>query len=142
MPGSTPTAVPRNTPISANTRFIGCSATTMPCARALKVSMMVCPRSPSEQSFERPSRQAEREKLVEHQVDDQRQRKADGKVDQEGAAAERRRRQGEQDRGGEDEPAAEADDRDQRHQSAEDQQDRLAVGALARRKVAAQAEKK
>ncbi len=30
MPGSTPTAVPSSTPISANSRFIGCSATVRP----------------------------------------------------------------------------------------------------------------
>ena len=40
MPGSTPTAVPSNTPISANSRFIGCSATAMPCASATNASIV------------------------------------------------------------------------------------------------------
>ena len=30
MPGSTPTAVPSSTPISANSRFIGCNAMVRP----------------------------------------------------------------------------------------------------------------
>ena len=34
MPGSTPTAVPSSTPISANRRFIGCKATVRPWASA------------------------------------------------------------------------------------------------------------
>src|SRR5262245_24326395 len=39
MPGSTPTAVPSSTPISAYSRFIGCSATARPCISAASASM-------------------------------------------------------------------------------------------------------
>ena len=62
----------------------------------------------------------------------------DGEIGEEGAAAEGGGRRREQDRGGGDESAAEADERDQRGEAAEDQEDRLGIGALARRQFAAQ----
>jgi hypothetical protein len=41
MPGSTPTAVPSSTPISANKRFIGWIATARPFNRETKASIAV-----------------------------------------------------------------------------------------------------
>src|SRR4029079_6379321 len=39
IPGSTPTAVPRSTPITAYSRFIGVAASAKPCSSQLKLSM-------------------------------------------------------------------------------------------------------
>src|SRR5215216_2420745 len=41
MPGRTPTAVPRRTPMRAKSRFIGWIATVTPWARAVRASMAV-----------------------------------------------------------------------------------------------------
>src|SRR5262245_66673053 len=78
MPGSTPTAVPSSTPISAYNRFIGCSATTRPWPSAEIGSMGLA----SEQPLERSRRQRQRQKLGEHQERSQGERKADRQIDE------------------------------------------------------------
>src|SRR5215210_4366023 len=112
MPGSTPTAVPSSTPMNANKRFVGCTATTMPCAREAIASTV----SPSEQAFERPGGQAERQELVEHKISHEAESEADGEVGQERAPAESGRGRGEQNRDRRDEAAADTDERNQRHE--------------------------
>src|SRR5215218_188089 len=78
MPGRTPTAVPRSTPITANSRFIGWIAIVSPCARAASVSTM----RPSEQVFDRAGGKAERQELGEHEIGHEGEQHADREVGQ------------------------------------------------------------
>src|SRR4051794_40492979 len=92
----------------------------------------------SKQTFNRPGWQGEREQLVEQQEHHEAKHEADGEISEEGAAAEGSGGRREQDRGGGNETTTEADECDQRDQSPKDEEDRLGVGALARREVATQ----
>src|SRR5690349_20416311 len=76
MPGSTPTAVPRRTPMSANSRFIGWMATESPLARDVKASIGAA----SEQVLKRPCRQGQGQAFAEKQIDDDRDHGTDQKV--------------------------------------------------------------
>src|SRR5262245_31236875 len=129
MPGRTPTAVPSITPINANNRLVGCSAMLSPCPSAASASI-------SEQPLDRPHRQRQGQELGEHQIDHQRQHESDRKIGKDGAAAERCGGGGKQYRGRRNESAVEADDRDQRRQTTENQQQRPRVVRLALRKIA------
>src|SRR4029453_18265891 len=124
MPGSTPTAVPSSTPITANIRFIGWTATASPCASAANVSTA---RTFLQETFDRPGRKAERQQLREHQIDEEAQAEPDGEVGGDVAAAHAGGGGREQDGDRRDEAAADADDDDQRRQSAENQDDGAAV---------------
>ena len=66
MPGSTPTAVPSSTPMSANSRFIGWMAMVRPWARDDEGFHG----GSSDQAFERTHRQGQGEKLREKEIDD------------------------------------------------------------------------
>src|SRR4051812_9862932 len=98
IPGRTPTAVPRRTPIRAKSRFIGWIATVTPWARAVRASMVVLGNSSgepdlvhrrsgevarSDQAFDRSHRERKGEKLVEEKEDDHPEGEADQKVDEE-----------------------------------------------------------
>src|SRR3712207_9387285 len=80
MPGSTPTAVPRSTPMSATSKFIGWTATASPCARETKVSMV----PPSDKTPERTDGQGQGEKLSETQLGRDSEHEADQKVEPKG----------------------------------------------------------
>src|SRR3712207_2492495 len=102
IPGSPPTAVPRTTPISAKSRFIGWIAMLRPCARERKEASMEL--TPSEQALERAHGQGQRKELGEDEVDHNGEDEPDRQFRQEGITAERGRGRGEQDRGAQDEP--------------------------------------
>src|SRR5258705_6064094 len=108
MPGRTPTAVPSTTPIKAYRRLIGCSATSMPWASAENVSI-----APSQQPFEGPGRQAQRQQLVEQQKEEDAEAQSDREIDEKSAPAEGRRRGGKQDCRCRNEPIAKADQRNE-----------------------------
>src|ERR671912_1708939 len=76
MPGRTPTAVPRKTPISANSSFEGSRATRKPWPSAAKASMV----RPSQQPFERALRQRQRQQLRKGEVDEETEPEADGEI--------------------------------------------------------------
>src|SRR5688572_18082227 len=133
MPGRTPTAVPRRTPMSANIRFAGWMATARPPAREVKASMAA-----SEQAFERPCRQRQGQELGEEHVDDEGDHRADDEIGHEGPAPESRGGRGKEQGGADHEAAAEPDQGNQAGKRPEDQDDRLPVQAVTRREVAAQ----
>src|SRR5918998_2926649 len=108
MPGSTPTAVPRRTPMSAKSRFIGWMATVRPWGRETKASMAA-----SDQAFEGPRRQGQGQELREEDMHHDRDAQADEEIDHEGAAPERRGGGGKQQRRSDHEAAADADEHDQ-----------------------------
>src|SRR3954452_23848600 len=114
IPGRTPTAVPRRTPMRAKSRFIGWIATVTPWARAVRASMAVLEASSgeadavrgdrgevgrSDQAFDRSHRERKGEKLVEEKKDDHPEREADQEVDEERPPPEGGRCRREQDRG-------------------------------------------
>src|SRR6201999_1332168 len=89
MPGSTPTAVPSSTPITAYIRFIGVAASAKPWSSQLKLSM-------SENSIQNARGQRDPESGVEGVETDQRQHSADDDVADIVPAAQDRCRTGEQ----------------------------------------------
>src|SRR5690349_20352959 len=99
MPGRTPTAVPRRTPMSAKSRFIGWMATVSPCAREMKESMGRA----SDQVLVRPHWQGQGQELGEQDIDDQAGDEADDQVDDHGAPSEVRGGGREENRRGRDE---------------------------------------
>src|SRR5687767_10311234 len=132
MPGRTPTAVPSSTPITANIRFIGWTATTSPCASAANVSTAT---AFSDQAFKGTGGKAERQELGEHQVDQQAEPESDGEISRDLAAAHGGGGGGEQHGHGEDESAAHADDRDHGGEAGENEPDGEGIGFLPRGQV-------
>src|SRR5918998_6335020 len=70
MPGRTPTAVPRKTPIRANRSFVGSKATRKPCPSAAKASMSE-PQQPLERPFRQRQSQEPRESEIDQDADDE-----------------------------------------------------------------------
>src|SRR4051794_25689007 len=81
-PGSTPTAVPSSTPISAYSRFIGVAAVAKPSSSEDQTSM-------SEHPFQDTGRQQDAEAEVEAVERDQRQQERDHRVADQVPAAQR-----------------------------------------------------
>src|SRR5918993_2229432 len=133
MPGSTPTAVPRRTPMRANIKFAGWMATARPPAREVKASMAA-----SEQAFERPCRQGQGQELGEENVDDEGDHSTDDEIGDESPAPEGRGCRGKEQSRADHEAAPELDQRDQAGQRPENQDDRLPVQAVTGGKVTTQ----
>src|ERR1700755_788534 len=93
IPGSTPTAVPRSTPITAYSRFIGVAASAKPWSSQLKLSI-------SENSIQNACGQRDPESGVEGIETDQRQHGADDDVADVVPVAQNRCGTGEQQRAG------------------------------------------
>src|SRR5258705_6012447 len=124
MPGSTPTAVPSSTPITAYSRFIGVAASAKPWSSQLKLSM-------SENSVQNACGQRDPESGVEGVEADQRQHGADGDVADVVPAAQDRCRTGKQQRAG-DRPAERLDEQDHRNEQADEHPDRAPVARAVR----------
>src|SRR6267142_284275 len=124
MPGSTPTAVPSSTPITAYSRFIGVAASAKPWSSQLKLSM-------SENSVQNACGQWDPESGVEGVEADQRQHGADGDVADVVPIAQDRCRTGEQQRAG-DHPAERVDEQDHRDEQADEHPDRAPVARAVR----------
>src|ERR1044071_994818 len=79
-PGSTPIAVPTNTPPNAQARLIGVSATAKPWPSAARLSIHRF--AMSEETLDQTRAQVDRQDLGETQIRDEREREADGDVAQ------------------------------------------------------------
>src|SRR5258707_6486571 len=124
IPGSTPTAVPSSTPITAYSRFIGVAASAKPWSSQLKLSM-------SENSIQNACGQRDPESGVEGVEADQRQRNANGDVSYVVPVAQNCCRACEQQRGG-DHPAERVDKHDHQNKQADEHPDRAPVTGAVR----------
>src|SRR5215204_1177586 len=126
MPGSTPTAVPMNTPNSAYIRYWGCSAVAKPSSSALRLSIE--DRYPVQ---ERAGGQREPEPDAEDDLCDESEPEADQQRHPPALGAERDGRTTEQHGGGE-RPAGQFDQDEQGEEAEHEQQDGAPVGLRAR----------
>src|SRR6476659_191875 len=123
IPGSTPTAVPNSTPITAYIRFIGVAASAKPCSSQLKLSM-------SENPVQNACRQRDSEPGIERVETADRQHDADQKIEDVSLAAENRCGPGEQ-QGPGDRPAQRHHEHDHGHEQPDEQSNRAPVGRRA-----------
>src|SRR6201991_2231983 len=124
MPGSTPTAVPSSTPITAYIRFIGVAASAKPCSSQLKLSM-------SENPVQNACGQRDSEPGIERVEAADRQHDADNEIENVSLAAENRCGPGEQ-QGPGDRPAQRDYEHDHRHEQPDEQSHSAPVGRRAR----------
>src|SRR6476620_11004881 len=108
IPGSTPTAVPSSTPITAYIRFIGVAASAKPCSSQLKLSM-------SENPVQNACGQRDSEPRIKRVETADRQHDADQKIENVSLAAENRCGPGEQ-QGSGDRPTQRYHQHDHRHE--------------------------
>src|SRR6185436_4313578 len=124
IPGSTPTAVPSSTPITAYIRFIGVAASAKPCSSQLKLSM-------SENPVQNACGQRDSEPGIERVETADREHHADKDIEHVSLAAENRCGPGEQ-QGPGDRPTQRHHQHDHRHEQPDEHSHSAPVSGRAR----------